>query len=225
MEQLDSECQQCAACSSCWGSAESWIKETHFTAILNSLGAERIDAEDLLSTSPASASHNHLSPSHLQLPLHRLPASSPQNHITVLKRACTQFLGVRWLFKLAAVHQPSTTQPADERGGTGRMWVRRCGEFGLYYLDVNTRVASPQMWLPFCAQIKETLFPPAVCRGQLVRHAPGVKGAELWLRFYVHDKEEDGLYPALCMGAAAAHNPTYLSRQRSFHRPQVSFLF
>lgn len=103
--------------------------------------------------------HLTISPSHLQLPLHRLPASSPQNHITVLKRACTQFLGVRWLFKLAAVHQPSTTQRADERGGTGRMWVRRCGEFGLYYLNVNTRVASPQMWLPFCAQINEHFSP------------------------------------------------------------------
>lgn len=87
------------------------------------------------------------------------PAYPPKNHITVLKQACTQFLGVRWLFKLATVHQPSTTQRADERGGTGRMWARRCCEFGLYYLDVNTRIASPQMWLPFCAQINEHFSP------------------------------------------------------------------
>lgn len=116
------------------------------------------------------------------------PAYPPKNHITVLKQACTQFLGVRWLFKLATVHQPSTTQRADERGGTGRMWARRCCEFGLYYLDVNTRIASPQMWLPFCAQINEH-FSPGRLPGPTCASCAG--GAELWLRFYVQNKEED----------------------------------
>lgn len=174
----------------------------------------------LLSTSSASASHNHLSPSHLQLPL-QPPAYPPKNHITVLKQACTQFLGVRWLFKLATVHQPSTTQRADERGGTGRMWSRRCGEFGLYYLDVNTRVASPQMWLPFCAQINEH-FSPGRLPGPTCASCAGGRSFD-W-GFMSRTKRKIWVYPAACMGSAAARKPTYLSRQGSFHIPQFSLL-
>lgn len=42
------------------------------------------------------------------------------------------------LFKLAAIHGSSTTQRHDERESGGRIWVKRCGEFRLYYLRVNT---------------------------------------------------------------------------------------
>lgn len=44
--------------------------------------------------------------------------------------------GERELFKLATVHESSTTQRHDERERE-RVGVRQCGELRLYYRDVN----------------------------------------------------------------------------------------
>lgn len=82
---------------------------------------------------------------HLQLPLVPPLSPPPKPH----HRSQAGLLGsgdcLSWPPSTRRLQHSGT----DERGCTGRMWSLRCGEFGLYYLDVNTRVASPQMWLPF----------------------------------------------------------------------------